>query len=171
MKWINQIVITFISTSWIWVIYIIEQESIRLLNSFWFTAFVLLLTPLMLTGMWWLFGKVTFSRDSIEGCQDIEEANGDFLADYLGYFFIGVGVDDVIKLFVIYIIIFSLTYLSQIRTFNPMLLFFGFKYYNLTTSNGTRIFLISRKSLRNPNEVNLTDLRRINDVSYIDLRR
>lgn len=62
----------------------------------------MLLIPLLLT-LVWLINAVKFSaKESIQGdCQEIEEANNDFLANYLGYFFIGIGLDKLETLIII----------------------------------------------------------------------
>ena len=104
-------------------------------------------------------------------CADIDEANNDFLANYLGYVFIGIGVDDLQILIFVYLIIFVLTFAVQSKCFNPVLLILGFKYYDVTTSEGTRVFVISKRNLRKPDEVEFNNLRRINNMSYIELGR
>ena len=109
------------------------------------------------------------SLENINGSEDIDEAQNDFLFDYLGYFFIGIGIEDYKVLIMVYLIIFVFTFISQRKLINPLLLLIGYKYYNISTRNGVKLFLISRKELRSSQEVELGDLRRINDMSYIDI--
>ena len=52
-----------------------------------------------------------------------------------------------------------------------MLLILGFKYYDVTTSEGARVFVISKRDLRKPDEVEFNNIRRINNMSYIELGR
>lgn len=169
---VNKIIFTFISTSWIWVVYGIEQEWTLPCSNPILSAVVLILAPVLFTLLWLAVAGNVLSVDNINGgCQDIEESQNDFLADYLGYFFIGIGVEDVGILFLMYFIIYIFTFTSQSKLFNPLLLLLGYKYYNITTLEGTKLFLISRKSFRNASEVDLNGLRRINNMSYIDVMR
>lgn len=126
--------------------------------------------PFLLTAVW-LFSARLFSVDNIGNCGDIEEAHNDFLANYLGYVFIGVGVDDSLVLAMVYVIIFVLTFAVQSKCFNPVLLIFGYKYYDVITSEGTKVFVVTRRNLRTPNEVEFDNLRRIKNMSYIEIRR
>ncbi|MEI2988527.1 MAG: hypothetical protein V8T22_05585 [Oscillospiraceae bacterium] len=169
---INRFIFTLISTSWVWVVYGIQNKWILPYNSIISTAIVMILIPMLLTLLWLLVAEKFFSPENISGgCEDIEEAQNDFLSDYLGYFFIGIGIDDYKVLIMVYLIIFIFTFLSQRKLFNPLLLLMGYKYYNITTTNGIMMFLISRKELRSSDEVEFDSLRRINDMSYIDVGR
>lgn len=168
---INRFVFTFISTSWILVVYGIEQKCSYIFNSFIVTSIIMGLTPFLLTFVWLIFAR-WFSVDNIAGgCEDIEEAQDDYLANYLGYVFIGIGVNDILVLVMVYVIIFVLTFAVQNKCFNPVLLIFGFKYYNVTTTKGTKVFIVTREKLRTPDDVEFNNLRRINNMSYIEIRR
>lgn len=168
---INRFIFTFISTSWVWVVYCIQQRYSFIFDSFLITSLFFILVPFLLTIVW-LRATRWFSVDNIDGgCGDIEETQNDFLANYLGYVFIGVGVDDILVLVMVYLIIFVLTFAVQNKCFNPVLLILGFKYYDLTTSEGTKVFVVTRRNLRTPDEVEFDDLRRINNMSYIEIRR
>lgn len=167
---INRFVFTFLSTSWIWVVYGIEQKCSFICNSIIITSIAMVSAPFLLTAVW-LFSARLFSVDNIGGCGDVEEAQNDFLANYLGYVFIGIGVDDILVLVMVYLIIFVLTFAAQSKCFNPVLLIFGYKYYDVITSEGTKVFVVTRRNLRIPNEVEFDNLRRINNMSYIEIRR
>ena len=148
---LNKMLFTLSSTSWIFVIYGISEEMSFVNDYKVLTGIVLLLIPFILT-LIWLINTVKFSsKESIQGdCQNIEEANNDFLANYLGYFFIGIGLEKFETLTTIYVIIFIFTCASQNQYYNPLLLLFGYKYYRATTSKGTSVFVISKKDIRNP---------------------
>lgn len=167
---VNKFIFTLISTSWVWVVYGIQSQWVLPYNKFIPTAIMLILTPMLATLIWLFISEKCFSPDNINGgCNDIEEANNDFLSDYLGYFFIGIGIDEIKILIMVYLIIFVFTFVSQRKMFNPLLLILGYKYYNIETKNGTKAFLISRKTMRRSDEVDLNSLRRINNMSYIDV--
>lgn len=167
---INRFVFTLLSTSWVWVVYGIEQRWSFVFGNVLLTSFALISVPFLLTIVWIVLAKC-FSHDNIVSCADIDEANNDFLANYLGYVFIGIGVDDLQILIFVYLIIFVLTFAVQSKCFNPVLLILGFKYYDVTTSEGTRVFVISKRNLRKPDEVEFNNLRSINNMSYIELGR
>lgn len=167
---LNKVLFTLSSTSWIFVIYGISEEMSFVNGYKVLTGIVLLLIPFILT-LIWLINTIKFSsKESIQGdCQNIEEANNDFLANYLGYFFIGIGLEKFETLITIYVIIFIFTCVSQNQYYNPLLLLFGYKYYRATTSKGTSVFVISKKDIRNPKDADFSCLRRISNMSYIDV--
>ncbi|WP_205601849.1 hypothetical protein [Gracilibacillus thailandensis] len=102
---------------------------------------------------------------------EVEQANNAFLPSYLGYFFVALSVPYFETLIFVFLVLFLFTFFSQTLYFNPLFLLFGYHFYYLTTINKTRIFLITRKSLKNPDDINLPKLRRINDFTFIDLGR
>lgn len=106
---INRFVFTLLSTSWVWVVYGIEQRWSFVFGNVLLTSFALISVPFLLTIVWIVLAKC-FSHDNIASCADIDEANNDFLANYLGYVFIGIGVDDLQILIFVYLIIFVLTF-------------------------------------------------------------
>ena len=156
---LNQILFTIISTSWTLVVYGIQQKWTLFNLNIFISSIILIVSPIFLTFIWLLTANKFLPNDNISGgCKDIEEANNDFLADYLGYFFIGIGIDE-----------FIFTYISQSKCYNPLLLIFKYKFYNVTTNNGTKIFLITKKELRNSKDVYFKKLKRINNMSYFDI--
>lgn len=160
---INRFVFTFVSTSWVRVVYGIERQCSFICDSVIFTAIVIILAPFLFTAFWLLVSR-WFSVDNISGCEDVDEAQNDFLANYLGYVFIGVEVNDLQVLIMVYLIIFVLTFAVQSKCFNPVLLIFGYKYYDVTTSKGTKVFVITRRNLRKADEVEFNNLRRITEL-------
>lgn len=129
----------------------------------------LLLIPALLTGLSIrLSGKL--GKDSFDAGEvtSIEYANNAFLPSYLGYFFVALSVPNLETLIFVYVILFAFTYCSQALYFNPLFLIFGFKFYNVTTSEGTVIFLISKKEYRSPAEVVIAETRRINGYTFLE---
>ena len=167
---ISRIIFTLSSTLWIFVIYGISEEMSFVNNSQMLTGITLLLIPTLLTVAWLINATKLTPKESIQdSCQDIEAAINDFLGNYLGYFFIGIGVDKPETLVIMYIIIFIFTCVSQSQFYNPLLLLFGYKYYHATTSGGAKVFVISKKDIRNPQSADFSCLRRISNMSYIDV--
>ena len=99
---------------------------------------------------------------------NVESANDVFLPSYLGYFFVALDVPNFETFYFVYPIVFIFTFLSQALYFNPIFLIFDYHFYNLTTANNVRIFMITRKKFKNPQNVEFPEIFRINDFTYID---
>lgn len=130
---------------------------------------IYILCMLMLTGISVLLsqylGKEVLTTGDII---NVEYANDAFLPSYLGYFFVALDVPNAETMYFVYPIIFVFTFLSQTLYFNPLFLVFGYHFYNLTTVNNVRIFMITKKKFKNPDAINFPHLRRINNFTYID---
>lgn len=130
---------------------------------------IYLLIPVMLT---WLsvflcprLGKDEFKAGSIVS---IEHANNSFLPSYLGYFFVALSIGGWEALFFVYGVLFVFTFLSQALYFNPLFLLFRFEFYNIVTSDGAAVFLISRKRYKLPSDVVIDEAYRINNYTFIE---
>ena len=169
MNRIYKMFLTLNATSWVVVIYGIKEEwTIAPLPS-WIFGGLLLLAPVLLS-VASIFLTLLLSKDTLENCGTLEEANSSFLPIYLGYFFVGLGIAKLQHLAFIYLIILVFTYVAQTQYFNPIFLLFGYRFYNAETSEGTHVFLIARKNFRRADEARFSNLRRINDTTYIAWR-
>ena len=110
-------------------------------------------------------GKDSFEHSNI---QDIELANNSFLPSYLGYFFVALSIPNNLTLAFVYGILFVFTFCSQALYFNPLFLLYRYDFYNITTKNGTKVFLISKRNYKRPNEVNVEIAYRINNFTFIE---
>lgn len=128
-----------------------------------------LLVPLLSTGLSILLssrlGRDAFKQDEVAS---IEHANNSFLPSYLGYFFVALSIDNWETLAFVYAVLFAFTFLSQALYFNPLFLVFGYEFYNITTRNGTAIFLISRHKYKKPDDVVIATAFRINNYTFIE---
>ncbi len=170
MKLLFRTLLTLNATSWMLVVYAIKENwTFYRLNS-WVFDLMLLSLPVILSLA--SIGISHFlSKDSIGGCEEFSLADNEFLPVYLGYFFLSIGVSDNKTMVFLYIIVFVFTFLSQTQYFNPMFLLFGYHYYHILTSEGTRIFVIAHgKVIRNKECIVFDNLRRINDTTYIERR-
>lgn len=100
--------------------------------------------------------------------ENVEYANDAFLPSYLGYFFVALDVPNYETLCFVYPLIFVFTFLSQTLYFNPLFLIFGYHFYNLTTANNVRVFMITKKKFKDPKTISFPSLKRINDFTFID---
>lgn len=174
-----RILLTFNATSLLVIIFLVQkgytlghffpqcEQLTALPNAISYIAY--LLVPILLTGLSILFssklGKDSFKKASVAS---IEHANNSFLPSYLGYFFVAVSINNYETLFVVYGVLFVFTFLSQALYFNPLFLIFGFEFYNITTKNGTVIFLISRYKYKTPDEIEIPKAFRINNYTFIE---
>ncbi|WP_169956272.1 hypothetical protein [Halomonas sp. PGE1] len=110
-------------------------------------------------------GKDDFKSGEVER---IEHANNSFLPSYLGYFFVALSIESWEALGFVYSVLFLFTFLSQALYFNPLFLLFGYEFYNITTKNGTAIFLISCQKYKKPDEVQIPVAYRINNYTFIE---
>ena len=112
-----------------------------------------------------LLGKDSFGKGSVVS---IEHANNSFLPSYLGYFFVAFSIGGWNTLFFIYGVLFVFTFLSQALYFNPLFLVFRFEFYNIVTSDGASVFLITRKKYKLPADVVIDKAYRINNYTFIE---
>lgn len=118
-----------------------------------------------------ILGKGMLPDENMEGVQDISLANDTYMPSYLGYFFVALSIprNNLLVFWVVFGIIYIFTFFSQSSYFNPLFLLFGFNFYNVTSSNHTKVFIISRKKdIRSAKDVSFHELKRINDFTFID---
>ena len=180
MNLLFRLFLAFNSTSLILVVYLIKRG--KLINSLlprmhdlphWVSYLIYILITILFTYISLLFSR-WLDFDSVESekgespIKAIELANNSFLPSYIGYFFVALSIPNFITLFFVFLILFTFTFLSQTLYFNPLFLLFGYHFFYLTTHNEIRVFLITKKKLKNPNSINFPSLRRINDFTFID---
>ncbi|EIJ39091.1 hypothetical protein JoomaDRAFT_2097 [Galbibacter orientalis DSM 19592] len=179
MNFIYRLLLTFNATSLIIVVYLVKVEVLlNNLNCYLFglpnyVSYVLyFLIPIFLTFISLLIAKF-LSKDNISlgTIKSIEQANNAFLPSYLGYFFVALSVPYVDTLIFVFAILFVFTFLSQTLYFNPLFLIFKYHFYYLTTTNEIKIFIITRRILKDPKNTEFEQLRRINDFTFIDLTK
>ena len=131
------------------------------------TGICLLIIPILLSALSITFSKL-FSKDTITKCVECTLADNEFLSIYLGYFFVALSVSDDMTLAFVYVLIFLFTFLTQTQYFNPIFLLFGYHFYHITTVQGTRVLVIAGdKIVRNYKDIHFSNMRRINDTTYI----
>ncbi len=177
MNFIYRLLLTFNATSLIIVIYLVKEEVI--INEFHFVFYELpsyfsymfyFLIPFFLTFLSILIARYLGEDNiSIGTIKSIEQANNAFLPSYLGYFFVALSIPYVDTLVFVFAILFVFTFLSQTLYFNPLFLIFKYHFYYLTTTNEIKIFIITRRILKDPKVTEFEKLKRINDFTFIDL--
>ncbi|MBE6965630.1 MAG: hypothetical protein E7441_06310 [Ruminococcaceae bacterium] len=175
IKFLYRCLLSFSSTSLILIIYYIDKID----RCNWFPNLsiiiqitIFLAIPVFTTVLGIVLGKLLPSDEIRLMTKSIELANNSYLPSYLGYFFVAVSVSKSATLWVIYGILFVFTFLSMQQYFNPILMLFGYKYYNITTADNIRILVITTKQLRCGDDgLFYCSLKRINDHTFIDFER
>lgn len=180
MNILFRLLLTFNATSLLVIIFLVQKGydlahffpiiNIHAPNISGFASYLFyLLIPIGLT---WLsiflcplLGKDSFGKDSVVS---IEHANNSFLPSYLGYFFVALSIGGWNTLFFVYGVLFVFTFLSQALYFNPLFLVFRFEFYNIVTSDGASVFLITRKKYKLPADVVIDKAYRINNYTFIE---
>ncbi len=170
LNFLYRLLLTFNATSWVIVLFIVKTElTIWHIPNIVFILILLIIT--ILTSLIALVLVRFFPDDNLSSCTEVEYANSSFIPTYLGYFFVGLSLENTTQLLIIYIIIFIFTQLSQTQYFNPIYLLFAYQFYHVKSSKGTRLFVITRRKIRNASQESFDKLKRINETTFIELRR
>lgn len=170
MNFLYRALLAFVSTFWLVVIYIINDNDLcccyRVL-----AATVCLVVPILLS--WFSLQIASFlGKDSLGKLYDVHLADSEFLPTYLGYFFVALSISDSLSLIFIYLILLVFVCLSQTQYFNPIYLLFGYHFYHATTEHGTNIFIIAYgKVIRNDVNASFSTLIRLNDTTYLSIKK
>lgn len=179
MNFLYRLLLTFNATSLIIVVFLVKEQVLineidcRLVNLPNYVSYILyFLVPVALTYLSLLIGRF-LSKDNIKEASilSIEQANNAFLPSYLGYFFVALSVPYVETLIFVFAILFIFTFLSQTLYFNPLFLLFDYHFYYLNTTNNVQLFVITRKELKDPKSIKIEQLRRINNFTFIDIKK
>lgn len=170
MNFLYKIVLTFNATSWMIVVYGMNQRWQISDWSRFVTNLFFLLLPIVLSGVSLAVAR-RLGSDSMSECLEFSLADNEFLPIYLGYFFVSLSIDDNTVMLFLYGIVFVFTWFSQTQYFNPLYLLLDYHYYHVMTKKGTRIFIIVPGDvIRNRDDMSFNHLRRINNTTYIALR-
>lgn len=131
---------------------------------------VYLMIPFML-GILCIVLSNQLTEDSIEGgIVSVELANDSFLPSYLGYFFVALSIpnEQYITVSVVFFIVFVFLMFSQTLYYNPFFLLLGYNFYYVTNMKNMKIFIISKRNIKNPVDLKFNNLRRINYYTFFD---
>lgn len=170
LNFLYRMLLTFNSTSWVIVLFGVKQEWTLWNIPNWAFSLILLLLPIITSLLSLILSKY-LPNDNMSSCTEVEYANSSFIPTYLGYFFVGLSIENITQLLIVYLLIFLFTQLSQTEYFNPIYLLFGYKFYHIKSSKGTKLFIITKRKIRNANQENFENLKRINETTFIELRR
>lgn len=170
MKKIYNFLLALASTSPMVLIFSVNAQIAILPTMRQYLSYLLVLSCVILINALGILSFRFLSKDSIEGqLNDLELANSNFLPSYLGYFFVAVSITRTYTFLLVYSLTVLLVMLSQSMYYNPLLLILRYNFYHATDENGTRLFLITKKKIRTIQAEGFAKLRRINDVTYIEI--
>lgn len=141
--------------------------------------FVFLGLPLLLSFLSLLWIKSQAADSIANKVNEISPVNNDYLPVYLGYIFVSLSIPadttgdiDWISLSVVYCLVCLFVTFSKSLCFNPMFILFGYGYYKVKTSNNVKVFVITKREIRkNENEISFSNLRKINELVYLDVEK
>ncbi|GEL12345.1 hypothetical protein SAMN05192550_3284 [Flavobacterium glycines] len=176
MNYIYRLLLTFNATSLILVIFLIKEETTlnslhEKLNSLpnYVSYLIYFFVPIVLTYISLYISKFLGNSNISKGSIiEVENANNAFLPSYLGYFFVALSVNNSETLIFVFAILFVFTFLSQTLYFNPLFLIFGYHFYNISTNNKAKLFVITKNEINKVDDIEFTQLKRINNFTFID---
>lgn len=155
------------SISWVVTVFGIKAEWKFVGGNRMLTDVILFLFPIFLMILT-LLALPKNDEDEIIKCESCELVDSNFLPVYLGYFFVALSMPDEITLLFLTLLLYMFIMLTSAQFFNPTLLLFGYHFYNVVTSSGTKLFLIRKgKVIRRVGDITNEKLLRINDSTYI----
>lgn len=158
----------FSVTIWIVIIYLIKEkwtfnESVHHM----IVALILIFLTIGI-GALSLYLTKFFSEESLSKCIDVELADASSLPSYISYILVAFCVSGIYQLLVATIFISIFLYFVRWHYFNMTYLLFGYHYYHVMTDINTKVFIICKKEIRSPNNLEFKSLRRINNTTYIE---
>lgn len=101
----------------------------------------------------------------------IESADSTFVPMYLAYVFVGVSIQNDTSLIWCYLLIVIICFFAQNYYFNPLYYLLGYRYYFVINSTDKKILIMTKKQIYLGQEIDFTNLKRLNDYSYVDINR
>lgn len=172
------------STSLLPAVYFIKVST-RLWNSRFeglnigLNLLVFLGVPILLSFLSLLWIKSQAVDSMTNKVSEISPVNNDYLPVYLGYIFVSLSIPtsqaggiDWVSLSVVYCLVCLFVTFSKSLCFNPIFILFGYGYYKVKTSNNVKVFVITKRRIRkNESEITFPNLRKINELVYLDMNK
>lgn len=172
MNFILRLFLTFSAISFFVIIYMVQngiQPFKYNTEIFPLCLYILsLFIPFALTFIS-LFLCKCLAISTLKEIESIEPSNNDFLANYLAYFFVAIGIKEIHVFWVVFSMTILFTFFSRVSYFNPILLIYGYNFYYIKTNQKVKIMLITKKKLKEPTLFEEIKIRRINDYTFIEI--
>ena len=105
LNFLYKVLLTFNSTSWVIVLFGVKHEWTLCDMPSWAFSLILLAIPVLMSFIALLLANF-FGNDNMGSCNEVEYANSSFIPTYLGYFFVGLSLENITQLLIVYFIIF-----------------------------------------------------------------
>ncbi|WP_298526172.1 hypothetical protein [uncultured Porphyromonas sp.] len=150
--------LTLFSLSYFIVIYLVKEHIVLpSLDTWWVQLLVAigLMICAFLLGYIGLLLCRYFERIDLDisKIESIEAANDNYLVNYIGFFLIATDMEDSVTLTLVFLFLLYLVFKSNVSYFNPAFLVFGYKFYIITTDLRTRIILITKQTVKKPEDI------------------
>lgn len=150
--------LTLFSLSYFIVIYLVKEHIVLpSLDTWWVQLLVAigLMICAFLLGYIGLLLCRYFERIDLDisKIESIEAANDNYLVNYIGFFLIATDMEDSVTLTLVFLFLLYLVFKSNVSYFNPAFLIFGYKFYIITTNLKTRIVLITKQTVKKPEDI------------------
>lgn len=166
MKFLYRSFWTMSIMSWMLLFYVSKNiKSTGLEIVYIFLVFFVVLSPLIA-----IFLAKHLSHDCISGCSEIECVDRKCVLVTCWISIIACITDTQILFWANFAAFFVLLYQTEMMYFHPMLILFGFHFYEVQMDDGTWVRIIKRgKIIRNAKYVVSDRLYRLSDYTYIEL--
>ena len=171
LKKLYRILLTINSLAVFVIIYIIKEKKqlpIEYFKSAYISYLLYFILIILFSAICLKIAKFLPDEIITGGIKQVESANGSYLPSYLGYFFVALSINDFETFVCVGFVIFIFTYFSKAQIFNPMFLLFGYKFYTVNIEDQITFFVISRKNILSIKNLKFSNLKRINNYTYID---
>jgi len=155
---VKRFFLTLFSLSYFIVIYLVKEHIVLpSLDTWWVQLLVAigLMICAFLLGYIGLLLCRYFERIDLDisKIESIEAANDNYLVNYIGFFLIATDMEDSVTLTLVFLFLLYLVFKSNVSYFNPAFLVFGYKFYIITTDLRTRIILITKQTVKKPEDI------------------
>lgn len=87
---------------------------------------------------------------------------------YLAYFFVALSTTNDISFIFVFCVVVTFVYRSNGVYFDPIYVLKGCKIYAVTSKNDVKMYIITRKIIKNTLDLQFHELRRVNDFTFIE---
>jgi len=130
-------------------------------------VFFLILLFIAYLCMWISIKKKSFVEIKADSVSSIEPAGEEVMLTYLGLFFYALSVKDIHTLIISFFLLSFGCFLTRRYSFNPLYLFFGYHYYNVTVGQKT-ILMISKDKIQFNDSIDFERTIKLNEFTFID---
>lgn len=135
----------------------------------WIFYGLLFVLPFLLTFLLIRFANKLQHQQIIESkIKSVQSAGADQFPIALGYIFIALSINNNYTLTISFFILLLICFYTP-AYFNLCMYVFRYKYYYVTTSDDIRVLVATRRRILLGTKPSYTELRRINDLTYIDI--